>query len=123
MKRLASMIGLISYLVILSACGGGTPSASAPSPQVPSPTTAPPATSQSLTDNWEFTMTSTVLSGMPPVTIAGSLKQVGTSMKGAMHVNGWSCFDPQTTVGIVGFLRSQKAALTSASVNGQVITL
>jgi hypothetical protein len=68
-------------------------------------------------------MTSTVLSGMPPVTIAGSLKQVGTSMKGAMHINGWSCFDPQTTMGIAGFLRGQKAALTSASVNGQVITL
>lgn len=68
-------------------------------------------------------MTSTVLTGMPPVTIAGSLKQVGTSMKGAMHVNGWSCFDPQTTMGIAGFLRGRKAALTSASVNGQVITL
>jgi hypothetical protein len=67
-------------------------------------------------------MTSTVLPGMPPMTIAGSLKQSGNSMVGAMHVNGWSCFDPLTTMGITGVLRGQKAALTSASVNGQVIT-
>jgi hypothetical protein len=123
MKRLASMLGLISYLAILSACGGGTLPAAPPSLQPPSPATAPPPQGQTAaTDNWEFTMTSTVLPGMPPMTMAGSLKQLGTSMNGAMHVNGWSCFDPQTTMGMTGFLRGQKAALTSAAVNGQVIT-
>jgi hypothetical protein len=42
---------------------------------------------------------------------------------GAVHVNGWSCFDPQATIGLTGTVTDGNIALTSTSVDGQVITL
>jgi hypothetical protein len=56
---------------------------------------------------------------MPPLTIAGSINQ---SVGGAVHVAGGSCFDQQNVIGLTGTLTDGNVSLTSASVDGQVIT-
>jgi hypothetical protein len=66
-------------------------------------------------------MTSTA--GMPPLTIAASITQSGSSVTGAMHVDGWSCFDQATTIGLTGTLTDGKVSLISTPIVGQVVTL
>ncbi|MGA9988245.1 MAG: hypothetical protein WBP69_10720 [Terriglobales bacterium] len=56
------------------------------------------------------------------MTIAGSINQSGSSVSGAVHVAGGSCFDQQNVIGLTGTLTDGNVSLTSASVDGQVIT-
>ena len=55
--------------------------------------------------------------------IAGSISRSGTSVSGAVHVDGFNCFDRLTTIGLTGTLTGNNISLTSAPVDGQVITL
>ena len=60
---------------------------------------------------------------MPPATIAGGINQSGSSVSGAVHVEGSKCFDRLTTIGLTGTLTGGDISLTSTSVGGQVLTL
>ena len=59
---------------------------------------------------------------MPPATIAGSIAQSGSSVTGAVHIDGSNCFDQLTTIGLTGTLTGSNVSLSSTSVDGQVIT-
>jgi hypothetical protein len=59
---------------------------------------------------------------MPPLTIAGSLNKSGTSVSGAVHVGGSSCFDQLNVINLTGTLTDGNISLTSESVEGQVFT-
>jgi hypothetical protein len=59
---------------------------------------------------------------MPGLTIAGSINQSGSSVSGAVRVAGGSCFDRRNVIGLTGTLTDGNVSLTSASVDGQVIT-
>jgi len=59
---------------------------------------------------------------MPALTIAGSINQSGSSVSAAVHVAGGSCFDQPNVIGLTGTLTDGNVSLTSASVDGQVIT-
>lgn len=126
MKRWANRLGL-SALVLLCGCGGGgyqaatrgaTGGATGGSGGVSSP---PPSSGPNVEGNWQFTMTSTV-SG-PPLTIGGSIRPSGSSVSGAVHIDGSKCFDLPSTVGLTGTLTGSNLSLTATSVDGQVITL
>jgi hypothetical protein len=56
--------------------------------------------------------------------IAGSINQSGSAVSGTVHVSSFFeyCFDPLTTMGLTGALSGNNISLTSASVDGQVIT-
>ncbi len=119
MKRLANILWLAA-VVVLCGCGGGYDAASKagfPDPKPPDP--GPHA--QNVTKNWQFTTMSAV-SGIPSMTIAGSISQSGLSVGGAVHVGGSACFDRLTTVRLTGDLTSGNISLSSTSVAGQVIT-
>ncbi len=58
-----------------------------------------------------------------PLTIAGSISQSGSSLSGAVHVDGSSCFDQRTAIALTGTLTNGNVSLTSTAVDGQVITL
>ncbi len=111
---------LLSVLLLLCGCGGGPGTSQLPLSPPSAPPSAPPPTPQSISGGWQLTTTSTV--GMPRLTIAGSLNQSGTSVSGAVHVAGSSCFDQQNAVGLTGTLTDGNISLTSESANGQVIT-
>jgi len=121
-KRSSNSSWLLSVLVLLSGCGGGVRTSGPPSSPASGPTSAPPAQSQNISGNWQFSTTSMVLPGIPPATIAGNLSQSDGSVNGAVHVDGWSCFDQGTTIGLTGTLTDSSVSLTSTSVDGQVIT-
>lgn len=59
---------------------------------------------------------------MPPLTIAGSITQSGGSVNGAVHVDGWSCFDQRATIALTGTLTDGNVSLASVPVDGQVMT-
>lgn len=80
----------------------------------------PPASGLNIAGNWQFSTTSTA--GMPALTIAGSINQSGSSVSGAVHVSGGSCFDQQNVTAFTGTLTNGNVSMTSASVDGQVIT-
>jgi hypothetical protein len=44
-------------------------------------------------------------------------------VSGIVHVDGWTCFDPQTAIGVTGTLTDGNVSLTSTSVDGQVIAI
>jgi hypothetical protein len=121
MARLEIILAF-SAAVIFCGCGGGsgsTPKSSAPAP---SATQAPP-----LIGNWQFTAAS-VVPGKPPLTFAGSLSLSGTAASGlqaggALHIDGSNCFDRLTTIGFTTTLSGSSTSLTSAPVDGQVVTL
>jgi hypothetical protein len=116
MKRWASMLWL-SALVLLCGCGGG-------GYQPPTGGTGgvtPPSSAANVIGDWQFSVTSTV-SGAPPLTIAGSISLSGSSVSGAVHVNGSNCFDPLSTVGLAGTLTGGNLSLATTSVAGQVAT-
>src|SRR5208282_5788353 len=115
-KRSSSSSWLLSVLVLLCGCGGGPGTSHLPS----SPPSGPPAQGQSISDNWQLSTTSTA--GMPPLTIAGSLNQSGSSVTGAVHMAGSGCFDQENTIGLTGTFTDGNISLTSASTDGQVIT-
>jgi hypothetical protein len=117
MKHLSSTLWLLSALVLLCGCGGGGRTSALPSnPPPPNP----PAQGLNVAGNWQFSTTS--VAGMPPVTIAGSINQSGSSVSGAVHVHGSTCFDYLTTIGLTGTLTGSDMSLTSTSVDGQVTT-
>lgn len=60
---------------------------------------------------------------MLPLTIAASINQSGSLLSGAVHVDGWNCFDRLTTVGLTGASTGNNVSLTSTSMGGQVVTL
>ncbi len=120
MKHWVNILWL-SAMVLLCGCGGGYQAkgkAGFPDPKQPDPNPH----GMNIASNWQFTTTSAV-SGIPPMTIAGSIGQSGDSVSGTVHVEGSACFDRLTTVGLTGTLTGGNITLTSTSVVGQVITL
>jgi len=117
-KRSSSSSWLLSVLLLLCGCGGGvrTPPSSSP----PGPPSGPPAQGQNISGNWQLSTTSTA--EMPALTIAGSINQSGSSVSGAVHVAGGSCFDQRNVIGLTGTLTDGNVSLTSASVDGQILT-
>jgi hypothetical protein len=118
-KLPSSFSWVLSVLVLLCGCGGGPGTSLFPSnPPSGGPPPSPPA--QGISGGWQLSTTSTV--GMPPLTIAGSLNESGSSVTGAVHVAGASCFDQRNVIGLTGTLTDGNVSLTSASVDGQVTT-
>jgi hypothetical protein len=72
--------------------------------------------------NWQFTASSTV-PGKPPLTFPGSIGWAGTSVSGALHLDGSNCFDQLTTIVFPGTMTAGSTSLTSAAIDGQVITI
>ena len=122
MKRKPNTTWLLSILVLLCGCGGGVKT-SHPLSGPPAGPSGPPVQSQNISSNWAFSTTSTVPTGIPPATISGSIAQSGSAVTGAVHVDGWSCFDRQTTIELTGTVSDGNISLTSTSVDGQVIAL
>ncbi len=119
MKHLKTVFAL-SAAVLLSGCAGKPGPSSA---QPGSSPTQSPGTSLTVTDNWQFSAASTV-PGELPLTFAGSITQTGVSgVSGALHVGGSNCFNQMTTMGLTGTETASSVSLTSAAVNGQVVTL
>jgi len=124
MRQLASLVGL-SIVVLLCACGAQGPGNSTRGaglpPGLPSGPPSNPS-SHSISGNWQFSATSAVLKGSPSAKLAGSITQSGSSLVGAVHVDGWSCFDQGAAISLTGNLTDGKLSLTSTSVDGQVLT-
>ena len=121
MDRLEIILAL-SAVVLFCGCGGTprpAPASLAPASSTPLQTPSPP---QITVGNWQFTATSTV-PGKPPLTFAGSIGQAGAAANAVLHVGGSSCFDQSTTIGLTGTVTSDGTSLTSAPLNGQVVTL
>ena len=119
MKHLGSTLWLVSALVLLCGCGGGggpKGGAGGIGPLEPSFS----GVGVNIGGNWTFSTTSTV--SAPPLTIAGSINQSGSSVSGAVHISGSNCFDQLTTMGLTGKLTGKNISLTSNSVAGQVTT-
>jgi hypothetical protein len=111
----------LSATVLFCGCGGAPGPASAPgsAAQVPSSTSQTPA--PPTFGNWQFNAASTV-PGKPPLTFAGSIGQTGTAVTSALHVDGSSCFDRSTTISLTSTVTGTSTSLTSATIDGQVIT-
>ena len=122
MKHLSSTSWLLSAVVLLCGCGGGVRASAPPSSPPSGPPSGPPTQGQNISGNWQISTTSTALPGIPPATIVGSITQSDSSVSGVVHVDGWTCFDPQIAVGVTGTLTDGDVSLTSTSVDGQVIT-
>ncbi len=113
----------LTMLMLLSGCAGGKQELSGtgvvapiPSPSVPPLVPNP----QDISGNWQFDTRS--ISGNPAMPIAGALTQSGDSITAVVHIDGSNCFDHLASVGLTGSLTDGNLALTSAPVNGQVIT-
>ena len=126
MKHLTSTLWLLSAVVLLfCGCGERRPqsptlgSSSGPSPS--GPPASPSPQGLNIAGNWQFSTTSTA--GIPPLTIAGGISQSGSTLGSVVHVDGSSCFEQPTAIRLTGTLTDGDLSLTSASVNGQVITL
>jgi hypothetical protein len=118
-KRSSSFSWMLSVLVLLCGCGGGSGTSPLSSSSPSAPPSSPPAQDQGISGGWQLSTTSTA--GMPALTIAGSINQSGSSVSGAVHVTGGNCFDEQNVIGLTGTLTDGNVSLTSASVDGQVI--
>ncbi len=117
MKRVATVLAL-SAAVFLSGCGG-----SRQVTQATPPTTQPPQNSTYIiAGNWQFSAVSSV-PGKPPLAIAGSIGQAATAATSALHVNGSNCFDQLAILDLAGTVTNDVTTLTSAALNGQVVTL
>ena len=127
MKKSAPCSWALSVLVLLCgfllcSCGGTYSGTNARQPGGTGGVTSPPPSSGSnVAGNWQFSTTSTA--GMPSATIAGGISQSGSSVSGAVHIEGSKCFDRLTTIGLTGILTGSDISLTSTSVGGQVLTL
>ncbi len=122
MKHLSSTACLLSAVVLLCGCGGGVRASVPPSSPPSGPPSGPPTQGQNISGNWQISTTSITRPGIPPATIVGSITQSDSSVSGVVHVDGWTCFDPQTAVGVTGTLTDGDVSLTSTAVDGQVIT-
>lgn len=116
MTRLEIILAL-TVAVLFVGCGGTPGPSPKSSASAPSASETPPKLG-----NWQFTAASTV-PGKPPLTFAGSLGQGGASVSGALHVDGSSCFDRSTTIGFTSSVTGNGISLTSAPIDGQVVTL
>lgn len=116
MKRMGSVLCFV-VLLLLSGCGETTQRLTT----TPPPTTTPSPGASSVAGNWQFNTLAG--SSTPALGIAGSLTQIGNTVHGDLHVDGFNCLDPLTTIPVSGFVRGGKLELTSLSVNGDVLTL
>ncbi len=116
MKRLATVLAL-SAAVLLSGCGASRPASTPPTTQ-----STQPLSTYTIAGNWEFSAVSSV-PGKPPLAIGGNIGQTGTAVTTALHVNGSSCFDQMAIMGLTGDVTNSNTTLTSAALNGQVVTL
>jgi hypothetical protein len=113
MKYLVTIVAF-GASALFCGCGGGSKMAvpgwgtNAPTPNV--------------AGNWEFTATPSAM-GRSPMTIAGSITQAGSTVSSALHVNGTRCISRLTTVSLTGSVAHGNLSLTSAAVDGQVVTL
>src|SRR6266852_9477787 len=112
--RVSSTSWLLSVLVLLCGCGGGGMTSTPTAQPVLVPPSGLPAQGLNIAGNWHFSTTSTA-SGTPAVSIDGSINQSGSSLRGAVHVDGSNCFDRLTTVGLTGTLNGSNVSLTSTS--------
>jgi hypothetical protein len=123
MTRLDTIL-VLSTTVLFCGCGGGSGPAPKSLAPASSATQAPPPKS----GNWQFTVASTI-PGKPPLTFAGSLNLSGTAASsglqssGALHIDGSDCFNRLTTIGFTSTANGSSTSLTSAPVDGQVVTL
>jgi hypothetical protein len=85
------------------------------------PPTPGPVTLAFIAGNWHFTATST-FAATPSFSIAGSISQSASVLRGAVHIDGSSCFDRLAPISLTGSLTGKNISLTSASVDGQVTT-
>jgi hypothetical protein len=115
MKHVASISPLLA-IVLLCGCGGGGYRGAGGA------TSPPPSSGSNIVGNWQFSTTSKVRGAPPPITIAGSISLSGSSVSGAVHVNGSNCFDPLSTVALTGTLTGSNLSLTSTPFAGQVAT-
>jgi len=109
MKRLSMTSSVLSLLVLLCSCGGGRTG------------TPPPPLDSKISGNWELATRSTV--GMPVLAMGGSIIQSGSTLSSTLHVDGSSCFEQPTAIPLTGTLTDGDISLTSASLDGQVISL
>jgi hypothetical protein len=72
--------------------------------------------------NWEFSTISSV-TWRAPMTIVGRITQAGTGVSSAFHVKGTKCFNGLTAVSLTGSFDQGTLSMTSAAVDGQVVTL
>lgn len=124
MKHLSNTSWLLSAIVLLCGCGGyqgGGGYQGSTGGGAGGVTSPPPSSGPNVAGNWQFSTTSTA--GMPTATIAGGINQSGSSVSGAVHVEGSKCFDRLTTIALTGTLTGSDISLTSTSVGGQVLTL
>ena len=125
MKHLEGILWLL-VLVLLCGCGGGgitSDSISRPTARpILGPSSDPAPLVRSMGGDWQFNATSTVPE-TPPLESAGSIFQSGTSVSGALHVDGSNCFDRMTTVRLTGSLTGGNMSVITTPVAGQVITL
>ena len=117
MERVATVLAL-SAAVFFAGCGGSRQVA-----QATQPTTQPsPNSTWIIAGNWQFNAVSSV-PGKPPLAIAGSIGQVATAATSALHVKGSNCFDQLAILDLAGTVTNDVTTLTSAALNGQVVTL
>ena len=116
MRRL-SIKWLVTVLVLLCGCGGGTRTLRLPSTS----TSGPPPQDLNIPGNWELATRSTL--GVSALAIAGSIIQSGSTLSGAVHLDGSSCFEQATAIGLTGTLTDGNISLTSAPVNDIIISL
>lgn len=123
MKRKLKITWLLSALVVLCGCGGAVKT-SPPSSNPPTGTpSGPPVQNQNTSTNWQLSATSTNPARPSPAQISGTIIPTGSAVTAALHVDGWTCFDQQTTITLTGTLNAGNISITSASINGQVVTL
>jgi hypothetical protein len=111
---------LLALLVAVLFCGCGGAPGRTPGSSASASSSAPQA--PTALGNWQFTATSTV-PGKAPLTFAGSIGQAGDTISSALHVGGSNCFDPVTTLNLTGTVTADSTSLTSAAIDGQVVTL
>jgi len=122
MKRKLNIAWLLSALVLLYGCGGAVKT-SPPSSNPPAgPPSGPPVQNQNTSTNWQLSATSINPAGPSPAKIAGTIIPTGGAVAAALHAHGWKCFDQQTTITLTGTQTAGNISMTSASVNGQVVT-
>jgi hypothetical protein len=116
MARLEIILAL-TVTVLFCGCAG----APAPAPGSAAPAAPTAAQTPTVFGNWQFTASSTV-PGKPPLTFSGSIGRAGAAVSGALHVDGSNCFDQLTTLVLTGTVTADSTSLTSAAIDGQVVT-
>lgn len=111
-ERFGSLAILFSAVLTLGGCGGNAAKYNFP----------PLQTLNGIAGNWQFTAISSV-SGTPASSFAGSVNQSEHLISSALHVSDSSCFDSLTTIDFRGKQGGGMLSMSSAPVDGQVVTL